>query len=335
MNQAHWQLIGHNWAVELLQGAIKHQRLGHAYLITGPNQIGKTTLARKFAQALNCQSDYLENRPCGVCRPCKLIAQDRHSDVRLVLPELTGRGQLTIKIDQIRELQKELNLGAREARYKVAILRQFDSANNNAANAFLKTLEEPPPNVMLILTASEADGMLPTINSRCRTLPLRPVPTALIQFALENQWQQHPDQAKQLAHFANGRLGWAIQALQDEKLLQVRQTQMALLDQALQEKRVGRFAIVDKLATKPETLPILLEQWLSWWRDLLLLLVGQEQEEQVINVDYLGRLQELAQQWTQSQILTALHQTKLAVWQLERNGNAKLVLENLMLKYPL
>ncbi len=98
------QVIGHEWAVELLSGAIAHERIGHAYLITGPDQIGKTTLARTFAQALNCQHDDLAERPCGTCRSCKLIGQDKHLDVKIVTPEVSGRGKQSLKIDQIRSL---------------------------------------------------------------------------------------------------------------------------------------------------------------------------------------------------------------------------------------
>jgi DNA polymerase-3 subunit delta' len=122
-----WSIIGHDWAVDLLQAAVLHQRIGHAYLFTGPAQVGKATLARVFAQALNCQSDYLNNRPCGVCRSCKLIAAGRHPDVRVLTPELNSRGQPVIKIEQMRELQKELSLGTFEARYKIAILADFDA----------------------------------------------------------------------------------------------------------------------------------------------------------------------------------------------------------------
>ena len=117
-------IIGHDWAVELLAKAIEHDRVGHAYLITGPEHVGKTTLARTFAQALNCeasgksqvasgksstsdQQPATNNQvPCGICRACKLIAEDRHPDVRLVEPEVSGRGKPTLKIEAIRELQQ-------------------------------------------------------------------------------------------------------------------------------------------------------------------------------------------------------------------------------------
>ncbi len=332
-----WHIIGHDWAVELLHTAVLHQRIGHAYLITGQPHVGKTTLARTFAQALNCQSAAVETRPCGVCRPCQLIATGRHPDVRHLLPEISDRGKASIKIDQIRELQKELNMGAMEARYKIGIVEQFDAANVNAANAFLKTLEEPPSNVILILTASEADVLLPTIGSRCRTLSLRPIPTAVVQNALITQWHVPASQATLLAHLANGRLGWAVDVAQNPALLQTRQEQVDLLQLLLSSTRVGRFQQADKLAKQAEILPDWLQTWLGWWRDLLVVQQGGEEGNTavVINIDQLDLLQKYAHDWTTTQVQKSLKQTSLAIWQLERNANARLVLENLFLIYPL
>ncbi|MCA9973242.1 MAG: DNA polymerase III subunit, partial [Anaerolineales bacterium] len=226
-------IVGHEWAVQLLRGAIVHDRVGHAYLITGPEQVGKTTLARTFAQALNCAEADAAARPCGVCRHCRLIAADRHPDVRLLAPEVSGRGKLTLKIDQVRELQQGLSLAAYEARTKVAILRRFDAATLGAANAFLKTLEEPPANVVLLLTAIEADGLLATIVSRCRTIGLRPLPTDLVLQSLMTRWRVPEARAELLAHLADGRLGWAVAASQDEAPLAERAEFLAQLAEAL------------------------------------------------------------------------------------------------------
>ncbi len=121
------EIVGHDWAVDLIRSALAHQRVGHAYLITGPKQIGKGLMARTFAQALNCTTPKISDRPCGRCRACRLIADERHPDVRMVVGEVSGRGKLTIKIEQIRQLQRELSLTPAEARYRVAIIEQFDS----------------------------------------------------------------------------------------------------------------------------------------------------------------------------------------------------------------
>jgi DNA polymerase III subunit delta' len=330
------QIIGHEWAVTLLSGAIAHERIGHAYLITGPAQIGKTTLARTFAQALNCEAPSIEQRPCAECRACKLIANDRHPDVRLLQPEVSSRGSLSLKIDTIRELQRGLNLAAYEGRYKVAILKQFDAANQNAANAFLKTLEEPPGNVILLLTATDADTLLDTITSRCRAVGLRPLPTPLIEQSLATRWAVPEERAHLLAHLADGRLGWAVQAAKEPAILQDRTEKMAQLLTILTGNRGQRFAQADKLANKPEMVPSLLQIWLSWWRDLLLLNQGNSNGRftPLTNIDQQATLHRQAHSWDKQAILRSLQETRRALWQLDHNANTRLVLENLFLVYP-
>jgi len=330
-------IIGHDWAIQLLDGALKNERIGHAYLITGPEQIGKTLLARTFAQGLNCE-ETKEKRPCGQCRTCLLIAADHHPDVRFLQPEISGRGKLAIKIDQIRALNSELNLSPYEARFRVAIIKRFDTANVNAANAFLKTLEEPPASVVLILTAFDSNTLLPTIASRCQTIGLRPLHTRQIEENLMTCCGVGADDALLLSHLADGRLGWAVEASKNGEVLLERQHQMSVLREALDGNRVRRFALADKLTRKPEMLPSLLRIWLSWWHDLVLLAFRNDTYGPplpISNIDLRQQLESLVHSWRKDLILTGFKQTDLALWQLERNANSRLVLENLFLKYPL
>ncbi len=355
-----WQsVIGHQWAVEALQSAIRHERVGHAYLITGPEQIGKSTLARTFAQALNCTAADPAERPCGRCRSCALIVAGRHPDVKTIVGESSARGKATIKIDQIRQLQNELSLTAAEARYKVAILERFDKASRNAANAFLKTLEEPPGDVVLILTATEtstfvpsaiaqraegdtaagslwdeSDIILPTISSRCRTITLRPLPTALIQGALVERWGIEPEKAQILAHLADGRLGRAVQLAQEPTILEERDAGLEMLHDIFRRNRVDRFAMAEKVAQLPEELPGLLQLWLGFWRDLILLCTAGDGTVGVSNIDQRNELVVFAENWPRATVLASLHHTEQALWQIERNANTRLVMENLLLAYP-
>lgn len=355
-----WQsIIGHQWAVDALRSAIEHDRVGHAYLITGPAQVGKGTLARTFAQALNCTAEPPDDRPCGNCRSCRLIVAGRHPDVKIVTGETSGRGKATIKIDQIRELQAELSLTAAEARYKVAILDRFDRATTGASNAFLKTLEEPPGNTVLILTASDvstfvpaaiaqrtgpqgvasslwdvSDIVLPTITSRCRTIGLRPLPIRLIETSLVERWDVEPKQARTLAHLADGRIGLAITLAQTPSLLEERAAQLELLFETFGETRVHRFATAERLARTSEELPELLQLWLSFWRDLILVAISGDGSDAVSNIGQVERLTAYAQVWPAETILDSLRHTEEALWQLERNANTRLVLENLLLNYP-
>jgi len=217
---------------------------------------------------------------------------------------------------------------------KVAIVKGFETANQSAANAFLKTLEEPPGNVILILTATTAETLLPTITSRCRTLGLRPLPTSLVETSLVERWNVDPEQANVLAHLADGRIGRAVALAQDPALMAERVAMLESLYEVLQSSRVKRFAAADRLARGPEELPDLLQLWLGFWRDLVLLLVTGD-DGTISNVDQVDRLAYYASSWSSDAILDSLRHTEEALWQLEHNANTRLVLEILLLAYPL
>jgi DNA polymerase III subunit delta' len=330
-----WQkIVGHDWAVRLLHLAIGKDRVGHAYLITGPDQIGKMTLARTFAQALNCTADEIGQRPCGKCRACTLIAGNRHPDVRVVMPEVSERGIRSIKIEQIRQLQQDLSLSAYETRHKIALLKRFDTANVNAANAFLKTLEEPPAKVILMLTATDSESLLPTIVSRCRVVSLRPISTTFIEESLMTHWQVKPNQANLLAHLAGGRVGWAIEAHSEPALLQSRTASLDRLYEALQGNLVARFNLAERLSRKSENLPVMMQNWSGWWRDVALLAFDRRSQERISNIDQIEELHKLAGVWANQDILRSLVQTERAMTLLKKNANARLVLENVFLTYP-
>jgi DNA polymerase-3 subunit delta' len=189
--------------------------------------------------------------------------------------------------------------------------------------------------VVLLLTAVDADTLLETINSRCRNLHLRPLTPDRIEQSLAVRWQVPVREAALLAHLADGRLGWAVQAAQDSTILTTRQSQLEALYEALAGNRVTRFGLADKLSRKAEELPDVFKTWLSWWRDLLLLAQTKGQSTTISNIDQQAQLAEKAKVWTAGQALTSLQQTNQALWQLARNANTRLVLENLLLTYPL
>ena len=166
-----WGIIGHEWAVKLLQEQIWKGRLRHAYLITGPDGIGRRTLATRLVQAINCRPSTSEGDPCLSCRTCKNIERMAHPDLAIVQAEQRGG---VLKVDQVRELQRVLALAPYEASTRAAMLLRFEEANIHAANALLKTLEEPSPSVVILLTAESAETLLPTVVSRCELLRLRP-----------------------------------------------------------------------------------------------------------------------------------------------------------------
>ena len=228
-----WHTIGHDWAVDLLQHALRNGRQAHSFLLVGPEEIGKTTLATELTAALNCIGD---DPPCQECLPCRKSLGGTHPDVTRVEPQ-NGK----IKIDQIRQLQRQVSLSPYEGRTRVCLITDLHLATTEAANALLKTLEEPPPRVVLVLTATDIGLLLPTVVSRCQVLSLRPVATEVIINRLSVQEKCSPEQATMTARWATGRIGWALRAARDPGLLSARQLQMDNLVAMLNQKWVDTF----------------------------------------------------------------------------------------------
>lgn len=320
-----WQIIGHEWAITLLRQSLAAGQVSHAYLFSGPPQIGKTTLALSLAQALNCRQ---QEPPCGQCRSCQKIRKRKHPDVQLIVGEGAGG---SIKIEQVRTLQREAVLKPYEGDFRVFVLRQADRATAEAADSLLKTLEEPPPHVVLILTASQAEALPPTVLSRCQRLDLRPAAFQVIEHALGERGIS-PSQAQLVARLSAGRMGWAFQACEDDELLRRRQQDLNQLTRLLSSGRVERLDFAWKTSNDLYSVRPLLDLWIGWWRDLLLL--HSQGLDHVVNIDRMDELQALTGQSDLAQVWAAIRALQVASAQLEANVNARLALESLMLQLP-
>src|SRR5256885_6346210 len=185
-----WEDIqGQDRAVRLLRGALARGQVHHAYLLAGPEGVGKELLARTFAQAANCEAGDVTARPCGACDNCLLFARGNFPDASWLMPqsEWIARKLLTrsdleaapskeIRVDEVRELSRRLSCAALGVRRKVAIVTPADAMNERAQNTLLKPLEEPPPATTFLLVSANPDALLPTIRSRCARVQLAPVP---------------------------------------------------------------------------------------------------------------------------------------------------------------
>jgi len=325
---SNWGLLGHEWAVDLLRGHLTNQRARHAYLITGPQGVGRRTLALRLAQALNCSAPVEPALPCGECRACRLIERVQHPDLSVIQAE-TGRA---LKVDQIREVQRTLSLSPYEATYKIAMLLRFEDANPNAANALLKTLEEPPPQVVILLTASDTEALLPTIISRCEVIRLRPLSVEEVSDGLQTRWGLPAEEAHLLAHLSGGRPGFALNLSQNPEVLEQRKIQLDDLQELLSASSVERFSYAEELSKDKSILLNTLQTWLTLWRDVMLRTAGSKTP--LTNIDRENEIDNLAGKIVLATAQTTVTQIEHSIEQIERYINARLVTEVLMLDLP-
>jgi DNA polymerase III subunit delta' len=330
-----WNVLGHEWAAKMLQRHVAAGEMRHAYLFSGPSGVGRRTLALRFAQALNCTQPPSPGQPCGACRVCVQTGLMQYPDLSIVQPETEGA---VIKVEQVRDLQHALSLSPYEARYRVALLLDFQQANANTQNALLKTLEEAPERVILLLVASTPESLLPTIASRCEILRLRPMPFERLSQALIERLKLPPEDAQLLAHLAGGRLGYALQMHANPDILDQRRTWLEDLRTLLSASRRERFAYAESIVKGRDrpavkaSLAELYQVWLSFWRDLLLVASGSTAP--LVNLDLKGELHDLIADVDTATALACTAALEKAINRLDTNPNMQLLTEVLLLDWP-
>jgi len=329
-----WDILGHEWAAEMLRQHIAQGTRKHAYLFAGPPGVGRRTLALRFAQAVNCLQPTEIGAPCGTCRTCQQIARMQQADLTIVQSEAVGE---SIKVDQIRDLRRTLALAPYESAYRVALLLRFNEATEEAQNALLKTMEEPNPKVLLLLTVDEPENLQATIVSRCELLRLRPMPIEELRSVLVERKGVDEERAHLIAHVAGGRPGYAFRFIEDEGLWASRDAWVndffTLLDSNLRK----RLAYSESKTRGKERAEARLElrdglaHWLSLWRDVLLKCSGSGTA--LTNIDREREITRLAERLSE-------RDAAYFVGRLEHNfarlatANLQLMLDNLLLEWP-
>lgn len=316
------EIIGHQKPLETLRAALAHGRLHHAYLFLGPEGVGKRTIGLALAQAIHCGER--DNDACGQCVNCLRIQSGNHPDVRVIGP-LAGKKEISIQ--QIRTIEKELNFRAFCGK-KIALIDPATLMNLPAQNALLKTLEEPPPESLLILVASNTGGLLPTLRSRCLRISFGPLPRDLIAGYLTSKQKMTRDDAQLVAAMSRGSLGAALELDREELVEQRRNWIQTMCFLTPGNYRSAMDAAEALSGSREESLRFL--AWLeTWYRDLLIYHVTQDAGE-LVNLDVAAKIKQQSEAGKAESILAALSQAAGAAARIQRNLNRRMVLEELL-----
>jgi DNA polymerase-3 subunit delta' len=262
-------ILGQERVISHLKTAMAKDRLSHAYLFLGPEGVGKASVARALAAALNCAQPRADGDACGACPSCRRMNAGTHPDFLVISPE---ESKAQIGIEKIRELRRLTEYPPLGGGWRVVIIKPAEALtaqNDAAANALLKTLEEPPDLNVLVLTALGEADLLPTVVSRCHKLAFAPLPAPLVTRELVKRRGLSPARAALLAAISGGSLGRALN-LDPEELLAQRRQVLLDLDRLAGGSAAGVLDWAQRLAKNRAELDHFLLMAQLWYRDLLL-----------------------------------------------------------------
>ena len=316
-------IIGQQKILALLRLALANGRLHHAYLLLGPEGVGKHTVAVAFAKAIHCSES--DNDFCGGCVNCSRIAGGNHPDVRVIEP-LSGKKEISIA--QIRELERELSYRSFTGKRKIALIDPATLMNLSSQNALLKTLEEPPQDCLIILIAANGGGLLPTLRSRCLRISFAPIGRADVAAYLQAQQGMNGADAAFVAALSMGSIGAAL-ALDKDEWIEKRRVWSGMLGALKSRDYQGAMIAAEALASNRDEALKFFKWAESWYRDLLIYQVGNDSEE-LVNLDMQGQISQQSTAHDVEHSLRAIGQIGGAAARIQRNLNRRMVLEKFL-----
>ncbi|MGM0437730.1 MAG: DNA polymerase III subunit delta' [Bacillota bacterium] len=317
-------VIDQKEVVNILKEELKDDRVNHAYLFYGKEGIGKKSLAVEFARALLCKE--VENDSCNICNNCRRVEHGNHPDLKIIEANTKTKN---LKIDQIREMQKEIAYKPYESKYKIYIIDRAENMTNQAANSLLKTLEDPPSYAIIILISEELNKLLPTVISRCQNLRFSNISREKMEEFLE---KQNIDKEKKqlIIGLARGSIGKAQELYENSEFLNKRKKIYDFL------KDINNITKVDIFSEVKEWVNLIKEDFplfdllSAWYRDIIIYKRGNK--KQIVNSDYQESILKEADRYNLSELLAIIELIEAHEGYIERNAFKDLTLQVLLLK---
>lgn len=299
--------------------------LSHTYILSGAQGIGKNLMVDYFAKMLLCESD-AQKTPCGLCAQCRLFDAKNHPDFHCIEKK---QGEASIKIDQIRALETVLQKHAYQSARIVCVIRDAGAMTEQAQNALLKTLEEPPSNVIILLTVKNISAILSTILSRCQVITVPTMPQANIQQMLTEQGVEK-QKAILAARLSQGMPNKAIEVVSSQGYNQTRDALFEIVSKLHTKSMSGAMDDVEYFLNNKQSIDCILAIMESWYRDIMIWHQCRC-EEMLFNCDWVAAISSVSKKITANKAMKIIEAITKSRKRIKQSTNFQLVIEELLL----
>ena len=321
------EIIGHEKPIKIIKSRIKFEKIGHSYLFTGQEGVGKKLAAIAFSKAINCTNLSKEQDPCNQCSACLKIEKGTSADFDMISPV-----DSVIKIEKIRKLKNDIYFQPLENKKKVTIIDDSDRMTTEASNSLLKILEEPPEFAVLILITAFPDAILPTILSRCCRLSFKPLSVEHQREILLRNTSLGKSQLENILKLSYGSPGKALDLAGNQQKMILKSQYIASMARMKPEELIDCIFHYEKVFPDiANHFQIFIEMMILWFRDILFLKINMN-ENQLIFQDQISAARKYAQYYTENKLITILEYLANIPEELERHMNQNTLLENLFIR---
>ena len=287
-----------------------------AYIFEGQRGVGTTECAKLFANALVCKN--ISTAPCGSCNACIMAKAESHPDIYTLSPV---DGKRNISVDQIRNIVTDAYTKPYESGKKVYIISYGDDMNEQAQNAFLKVLEEPPQYAVFVILAENNESLLPTIRSRCTSVKFNPVGDEKVREYIRNNYPEDSEKADFLVQYAGGVVGEIEKILNTENFLSLRQESLGKLEALLSPRKLDSYQVAEFLEENKDDAELILKFWQGFLRDMMLIQTGAQ--KLIKSTDYIDNLINLSNKTEENKVIKAINEVLMAQKMRKRYVNLK------------
>ncbi len=317
-------VIGHDKEKLYLQQVIKEKRLPHAMMLEGSEGIGKLSLGMQMTQAIFCDS--LTGDGCGVCRNCIKMMHDNHPDFMLIEPDGNQ-----IKNAQIESFQEFVNIKPYDAAYKVIIIKDADKMNASSQNRILKTLEEPPAHVIVIMLTTNSESLLPTVLSRSLIIKLSGVHQNLVVDYLKAQYETSQEEAEMIAKLSEGSIGRAIEYMTSDSFEEIRKHTEIILNSIHGKERSKLLGELSYFTAEKENIHKVLDYMILWYRDILLFKQAKA-KHLLVHSQSIDFIKKLTRNLSLKKIIQNIEVIESTKKKLKQHGHFDLTIEVMLIK---